>query len=64
MIAALGVSIWHLKGGQFVTHVRALPGNPYDGHTLSTVIPQMETLVGNTVERILADKGYRARSDA
>src|ERR1700733_10213265 len=22
------------KGGQFVTHVAALPGNPYDGHTL------------------------------
>lgn len=25
-------------GGQFVTHVKALPGNPYDGHTLKTVI--------------------------
>ena len=24
------------KGGQFVTHVKALPGNPYDGHTLAT----------------------------
>src|SRR5215475_8091884 len=23
----------HAKGGQFVTHVKALPGNPYDGHT-------------------------------
>jgi transposase, IS5 family len=28
-------------GGQFVTHVAALPGNPYDGHTLATVIPQL-----------------------
>ncbi|MEF2074967.1 IS5 family transposase, partial [Consotaella aegiceratis] len=27
------------KGGQFVTHVQALPGKPYDGHTLATVIP-------------------------
>ena len=25
-------------GGQFVLHARALPGNPYDGHTLSSVI--------------------------
>lgn len=25
-------------GGRFVTHVKALPGNPYDGHTLKTVI--------------------------
>jgi transposase, IS5 family len=23
------------KGGQFVTDVQALPGNPYDGHTLA-----------------------------
>ena len=27
------------KGGQFVAHVAALPGNPYDGHTLASVIP-------------------------
>jgi transposase, IS5 family len=26
----------HSKGGQFVAHVKALPGNPYDGHTLAT----------------------------
>ena len=24
------------KGGQFIAHVKALPGNPYDGHTLET----------------------------
>src|SRR5207302_7704842 len=52
----------HAKGGQFVTHVKALPGNPYDGHTLKTVIPDMEALVGNTIERILADKGYRGHN--
>ena len=50
------------KGGQFVTHVKALPGNPYDGHTLATVIPDMEALVGNTIARILADKGYRGHN--
>ena len=52
----------HAKGGQFVTHVKALPGNPYDGHTLATVIPDMEALVGNTIARILADKGYRGHN--
>ena len=26
------------KGGQFVTHVKALAGAPYDGHTLAVVI--------------------------
>lgn len=50
------------KGGQFVAHVKSLPGNPYDGHTLKTVIPGMEALVGNTIERILADKGYRGHN--
>ena len=52
----------HSKGGQFVTHAKALPGNPYDGHTLATVIPDMEALVGNTIKRIFADKGYRGHN--
>src|SRR3984957_7836031 len=59
---SVATTISHAEGGQFVTHVKALPGNPYDGHTLATVIPQMETLVGNTLERILADKGYRGHN--
>jgi transposase, IS5 family len=49
-------------GGQFVTHVKALPGNPYDGHTLAAVIPEMEALIGNIIERLLADKGYRGHN--
>ena len=52
----------HAAGGQFVTHVKALPGNPYDGHTLATVIPEMEALVGNTIERAFLDKGYRGHN--
>jgi IS5 family transposase len=59
---SVATTISRAKGGQFVTHVKALPGNPYDGHTLATVIPEMETLVGNTLERILADKGYRGHN--
>lgn len=42
--------------------MKALSGNPYDGHTLATVIPDMEALVGSTIERILADKGYRGHN--
>src|ERR1700757_5211457 len=59
---SVATTIGHAKGGQFVTHVKALPGNPYDGHTLATVIPDMEALVGSTVARILADKGYRGHN--
>jgi hypothetical protein len=38
------------------------PGKPYDGHTLATVIPDMEALVGDTIQRIFADKGYRGHN--
>jgi IS5 family transposase len=47
------------KGGQFALHAKALPGNPYDGHTLATVIPDIERTIGNELSRILADAGYR-----
>ena len=42
--------------------MKALPGNPYDGHTLATVIPDMEALIGNIIARLLADKGYRGHN--
>ena len=45
-----------------MTHIAALPGNPYDGHTLATVIPAMEDMIGNTIERLLADAGYRGHN--
>jgi IS5 family transposase len=47
------------RGGQFVTHVKALPGNPYDGHTLATIIPAIEETIGVDLARILTDAGYR-----
>jgi IS5 family transposase len=59
---SVATTLSHARGGQFVTHVKALPGNPYDGHTLATLIPDMEALVGNTLARILADKGYRGHN--
>src|SRR5262249_24770376 len=59
---SVATTLSHAKGGQFVTHVKALAGNPYDGHTLKTVIPDIEALIGNTIERILADKGYRGHN--
>ena len=59
---SVATTLAHAKGGQFVTHVKALPGSPYDGHTLATVIPEMEALIGNIIERLLADKGYRGHN--
>ena len=45
--------------GQFVLHAKALPGNPYDGHTLRDVIDQVQKLTGREIERAYVDKGYR-----
>jgi IS5 family transposase len=46
-------------GGQFVLHAKALPGNPYDGHTLGLIIEDTQKLTGRTIERAYVDKGYR-----
>lgn len=50
------------KGGQFVLHAKALPGNPYDGHTLAAVIAETQALTGREVERAYVDKGYRGHA--
>src|SRR3954464_14638986 len=47
------------RGGQFVAHVKALPGNPYDGHTLAAVLPDIESTIGAGLERIVTDAGYK-----
>jgi len=59
------------KGGQFILHTKALPGNPGacpragqrpdpgDGHTLKDVIEETEALTGREIERAYVDKGYR-----
>jgi transposase, IS5 family len=44
------------KGGRFVLHAKALPGNPYDGHTLAAVIEETQALTGREIERVYPDK--------
>jgi transposase, IS5 family len=56
---SVATPVKHCAGGQFVTHIAALPGNPYDGHTLANVVPAMQALLGNVLDRIIADAGYR-----
>src|SRR5262245_3864255 len=50
---SVATPVKHSAGGQFVAHVATLPGNPYDGHTLATVIPQMQALIGNVLDRCI-----------
>ena len=59
---SVATTLHHSKGGQFVAHVKALPGNPYDGHTLEKVIPEMESQIGASLKRIVADRGYRGHN--
>jgi len=49
----------HAPGGQFVTYIAALHGNPYDGHTLKETIVGVKAITGLEPERIFVDKGYR-----
>jgi len=50
------------KGGQFVAHVAALPGNPYDGHTLASGLPAITEQIGVSLTRVIADAGYRGHN--
>jgi transposase, IS5 family len=35
-------------------------GNPYDAHTLKAVIPEIETQVGASLDRVGVERGYRS----
>jgi transposase, IS5 family len=58
----IATPIERCKGGQLVSHIAALPGNPYDGHTLKKVVPDMTRQIGVSLQRIIADAGYRGHN--
>ena len=57
----VGIAVTAREG--LVVGCRSLPGNPYDGHTISTVIEQAEILTDCTIRQAWADKGYRGNDD-
>jgi transposase, IS5 family len=59
---SIATTLHRSKGGLFALHAKALPGNPYDGHTLAEIIPDMEKIIGNSIDRLLADAGYRGHN--
>ena len=59
---SIATTLHRSKGGLFALHAKALPGNPYDGHTLAEIIPDMEKIIGNNIDRLLADAGYRGHN--
>ena len=58
---SLATTLHRSRGGQFIAHAKALPGNPYAGHTLAAVIPD-EAQIGVNLTRIVADRGYRGHN--
>jgi len=47
------------KGKHFIIHAQAMPGRPYDGHTLEKAIENIHKIIGKVPERLVADKGYK-----
>lgn len=62
MKVSVATTLKRSRGGQFVTHIQALPGKPYDGHTLASVVPALERQIGATLTRIVADAGYKGHN--
>src|SRR5690242_4991684 len=59
---SIATPLHRCRGGQFVAHVAALPGNPYDGHTLATVLPAISQQIGTALIRVITDAGYRGHN--
>lgn len=53
------VSIATTNRDNFVVGMQALPGNPYDGHTLERAIEQIAALTGTVPKQAYVDRGYR-----
>jgi transposase, IS5 family len=56
---SIAVTNARAAGGQFILGMKAMPGNPYDGHTLEGQIAQLERITGCKVTRAYVDRGYR-----
>jgi IS5 family transposase len=53
------ISIATTLDGGFIVGLRALPGNPYDGHTLAEALEQVEILTDCRPRLAVVDRGYR-----
>ena len=59
---SVATTIQRSKVGQFVAQIKALPGAPYDGHTLEKLLPEIENQIGVSLTRIVADAGYKGHN--
>ena len=57
------VSITSTNRSNFIVGAQSLPGNPYDGHTLSGALAQTRRLTKTDIEEAFVDKGYRGHGE-
>jgi IS5 family transposase len=55
----VSITTTHKQG--FVISSEALPGNPYDGHTLKPALESSERISGVKIESAFVDRGYKGR---
>ena len=53
------VSLAATQRDNFIVGALALPGNPFDGHTLQSALSQVERLTDTKPKRCFVDRGYR-----
>jgi len=56
-------SIATTNKSNFVVGGMALPGNPYDGHTLTKALEQVRRMTGSVIEEAFVDRGYRGHDE-
>jgi len=56
-------SIATTNKSNFVVGGMALPGNPYDGHTLKKALEQVRSMTGRVIEEAFVDRGYRGHGE-
>ena len=57
------VSIAITRDSRIILGALALPGYPYDGHSVEAVLKQLEPNTGTQPEILIADCGYRGEKD-
>ncbi len=56
-------SIATTNKSNFVVGGMALPGSPYDGHTLKQALEQVRRLTGTSIDEAFVDRGYRGHDE-